>query len=153
MTKRAGVSPTALYLHFADRDAIVDAAVDAGFAAFNGGVVGPPPRRATARPAAGDGRRLPRLRPRQPHLYSVIFSPARALKGGDVDRRAAFDGLLGGGVQPASPGAALTGIHAVAGHARSSPRAPRGACRPSLRSAATGSRVPSREKTIAPSST
>src|SRR5687767_13454229 len=35
ITKRAGVSPTALYLHFPDREALLDAAIDAGFAAFN----------------------------------------------------------------------------------------------------------------------
>ena len=46
IARRAGVSPTALYLHFPDRDAAVAAAVDAGFVAFN----------AALRDAAGTGR-------------------------------------------------------------------------------------------------
>ena len=79
IAQRAGVSPTALYLHFPDRDALVDAAVDAGFAAFNDG--------------AADGRRARRVRPRrrleamglaylafaerQPALYAILFSARR----------------------------------------------------------------------------
>ena len=35
IARRAGVSPTALYLQFPDRDALVAAAVDAGFETFN----------------------------------------------------------------------------------------------------------------------
>lgn len=95
ITKRAGVSPTALYLHFPDRDAVVDAAVDAGFAAFNGAVLG----------AATDPHPRERLRAmgaayldfadRQPHLYGVIFSVERDHESsGDVDRTAGFEGLI-----------------------------------------------------------
>ena len=35
IARRAGVSPTALYLQFPDRDSLVAAAVDAGFETFN----------------------------------------------------------------------------------------------------------------------
>ena len=35
IARRAGVSPTALYLQFPDRDSLVAAAVDAGFDTFN----------------------------------------------------------------------------------------------------------------------
>ena len=82
ITKRAGVSPTALYLHFPDRDAIVDAAIDAGFAAFNA-------RSSTRATAEAEPR--PRLRAmgeaylafaqRRPELYSVIFTARRPPSG------------------------------------------------------------------------
>jgi AcrR family transcriptional regulator len=96
ITKRAGVSPTALYLHFPDRDAVVDAAVDAGFAAFNDAVL-------SAAAAAEDprdklramGRAYLAFAERQPQLYSVIFSVRRDYEGSAaVDRSAGFDALV-----------------------------------------------------------
>jgi AcrR family transcriptional regulator len=96
ITRRAGVSPTALYLHFPDRDAIVDAAVDAGFDAFNQAVL-------SAAATSDDpreqlramGRAYLGFAERQPQLYSVIFSARRTHEGtGAVDRSAGFDGLV-----------------------------------------------------------
>jgi AcrR family transcriptional regulator len=96
IARRAGVSPTALYLHFADRDALVTATCDEGFAAFN---------EALLAAASGDSDPLRRLEAmglaylafteRQPALYSVIFSarrPPSASPG--VDRKEGFDGLV-----------------------------------------------------------
>ena len=99
IAKAAGVSPTALYLHFPDRDALVAAAVDRGFAAFNAAIV------AAAR---SEEDPLPRVRAmglayldfveRQPALYVVIFSARRTTSRGPgdglVDRREALDALV-----------------------------------------------------------
>ena len=97
IARRAGVSPTALYLQFPDRDALVAAAVDDGFEAFNAALMA-----AAAVPAeprerlARDGPRLPR----------VLSAPAGAVRdpvlqrGGRCstsrrrDRDRAFDGLV-----------------------------------------------------------
>jgi len=101
ITRRAGVSPTALYLHFPDRDSVVDAAIDAGFTAFNA---------ALAEAAAGETDPRERLyamgiaylafAERQPALYSVIFGIRRPKERlverppGAVDRTEGFDGLV-----------------------------------------------------------
>jgi AcrR family transcriptional regulator len=97
IARRAGVSPTALYLQFPDRDALVLAAVDAGFEAFNTDLM-------TA--AAGAGAPEERLRRMgeaylafaelKPALYSILFSARRTLvdKDPEVDRDQAFDGLV-----------------------------------------------------------
>jgi AcrR family transcriptional regulator len=78
IARRAGVSPTALYLHFPDRDALVAAAVDAGFAAFNAALL------AAARTESDPFRRLEAtslaylaFAERQPALYAVLFSARR----------------------------------------------------------------------------
>lgn len=96
ITKRAGVSPTALYLHFPDRDAIVDAAVDAGFSAFNAAVL--EAARSTDDPRGrllAMGEAYLTFARRQPALYAVIFSARRpASESGSVDRGAALDGLI-----------------------------------------------------------
>jgi AcrR family transcriptional regulator len=104
IARRAGVSPTALYLHFPDRDAAVAAAVDAGFVAFN----------AALRDAAG-GTAEPRaaleamglayldFAERQPALYAGLFSARRAMTPGAVDRDEGFDGLVAM-LQAAAPG-------------------------------------------------
>ncbi len=78
IAQRAGVSPTALYLHFPDRDALVDAAVDAGFAAFNEALI-------TAARGASDpvdsleamGLAYLAFSERQPALYAILFSARR----------------------------------------------------------------------------
>ncbi len=94
---RAGVSPTALYLHFPDRDALVAATVDAGFAAFNEALL----------TAAGEhddpwaalaamGRAYLRFAAAQPALYAVLFSARRPLDASpprEDDRTASLDGL------------------------------------------------------------
>ena len=96
IARRAGVSPTALYLHFPDRDALVSATCDAGFAAFNETVLAA---------ASGDSDPLARLEAmglaylafteRQPALYSVIFSARRPpSESPGVDRKEGFDGLV-----------------------------------------------------------
>jgi AcrR family transcriptional regulator len=97
---RAGVSPTALYLHFPDRDALVEAAVDAGFAVFN---------RELMEAAAGLGAPQDRLvrmglaylgfAERHAALYAVLFSARRptvhrAPPAGGVDRDEALAGLV-----------------------------------------------------------
>ncbi|MEJ7892713.1 MAG: TetR/AcrR family transcriptional regulator [Solirubrobacteraceae bacterium] len=96
ITRRAGVSPTALYLHFPDRDAVVDAAVDAGFEAFNATVI-----EAAATPGIPREQLRAMCRAyvafteRQPQLYSVIFSARHTHAGStSVDRAAGFDTLV-----------------------------------------------------------
>ena len=98
IARRAGVSPTALYLQFPDRDALVDAAVDAGFAAFNAELIdaasGPAP---AARAARGDGRRLPGVRQSAGRRSTRSCSPpagatARDSPGSRASAR--FEGLV-----------------------------------------------------------
>lgn len=78
IAKAAGVSPTALYLHFADRDALVAAAVDRCFAAFNGALLDAlaaaeePRERVRAM-----GLAYLRFAERQPALLAVLFSTRR----------------------------------------------------------------------------
>jgi len=101
ITRRAGVSPTALYLHFPDRDSLVDAAVDAGFAAFNAVILEAAGGQADARRRLfAMGVAYLAFARRQPALYSVIFGSRRPKQrlvepGRDaVDRTAAFHGLV-----------------------------------------------------------
>jgi AcrR family transcriptional regulator len=110
IAKAAGVSPTALYLHFPDRDALVAAAVDRGFAAFNAAIL-------TA--SRSDTEPLARVRAmglayldfveRQPALYAVIFSARRTASrpSGElpVDRREALDALAAAVAAARPPGA------------------------------------------------
>ena len=100
IARRAGVSPTALYLHFEDRDALVAAAVDAGFAAFNDALL------TAARPGSDTVARLEAMghaylafAARQPALYAVLFSARRPFvedpePGGAADRGAALAALV-----------------------------------------------------------
>ncbi len=81
ITRRAGVSPTAFYLHFDDLEAIVSAAVEAGFTAFNGALL------AAARgeddplaSLAATSHAYLAFAERQPALYAVLFSARRALE-------------------------------------------------------------------------
>jgi AcrR family transcriptional regulator len=96
IARRAGVSPTALYLHFPDREALVTATCDACFTAFNDALL-----------AAASGDSDPRTRleamglaylaftERQPALYAVIFSARRPPSDSPaVDRRQGFAGLV-----------------------------------------------------------
>ena len=95
---RAGVSPTALYLHFPDRDAVVAAAVEAGFVAFDAAL------RAAAEAHDDPVERLAAMglaylefTRRQPALYATIFSarrPALATTGAGVHGDRAFEGLV-----------------------------------------------------------
>lgn len=96
ITSRAGVSPTALYLHFPDRDAVVDAAVDAGFSAFNGAVLSAAGTESDPREQLrAMGRAYLEFAERQPQLYSVIFSVRRSReRPGAVDRKAGFAELV-----------------------------------------------------------
>lgn len=99
IARRAGVSPTALYLHFPDRDALVNATCDAGFAAFNDAVLaaasgdGDPPARLEAM-----GLAYLAFTERQPALYGVIFSarrpPSLPPAPDGVDRKEGFAGLV-----------------------------------------------------------
>ena len=83
ITQRAGVSPTALYLHFTDREELVDTAIDAGFAAFNAATSRRRRARRTRVRGCCHGRRLPRVH-RAParavlrHLRDPAEGPARA---------------------------------------------------------------------------
>jgi AcrR family transcriptional regulator len=95
IARRAGVSPTALYLQFPDRDALVDAAVDAGFAAFNAQLIeaasGPAPARERLE-AMGVAYVV--FATRRPALYSVLFSARRPMhERPGVPRQRAFEGL------------------------------------------------------------
>jgi AcrR family transcriptional regulator len=96
IARRAGVSPTALYLQFPDRDALVDAAVDQGFTAFNA-VLG----------AAAGGPGSPRERleamgvayltfaAHHQALYEVLFTARRPiLERPEVPRQRGFEGLV-----------------------------------------------------------
>ncbi len=101
IARAAGVSPTALYLHFPDRDALVAAAVDQGFTAFN---------TALGEAAAAHDEPAARLRAMgiayldfarsQPSLYATLFTARRPLvrddacDGTEVDRDQAFDALV-----------------------------------------------------------
>lgn len=97
IARRAGVSPTALYLQFPDRDALVAAAVDAGFVAFNATLM-----QAAAGPEAprdkleAMGLAYLEFSERQPALYSILFSARRpaAEKAQDESERA-FEALIG----------------------------------------------------------
>ena len=95
IARRAGVSPTALYLHFPDRDAAVAAAVDAGFVAFNAAL-------RDAAVAAGEPRAALEamglayldFAEHQAALYAGLFSARRAMIPGAVARDEGFDGLV-----------------------------------------------------------
>ncbi len=94
IARRAGVSPTALYLHFPDREALVDATVDAGFAAFNEAL------RAAATPEsdpfdglAASGLAYLAFAERQPALYAVLFSTRRPTSA-IVGREQGFEDLV-----------------------------------------------------------
>ena len=96
IARRAGVSPTALYLHFPDRDALVDAAVDQGFALFNAELAG-----AAALPGAprerleAMGIAYLTFAARRPALYSILFAARRPmLERPEVPRQRGFDGLV-----------------------------------------------------------
>lgn len=100
IARRAGVSPTALYLHFPDRDALVAAAVDAGFAAFNTALF--TATRDESNPFASlEAMCLAYLAfsERQPALYAVLFSARRPLRRepptpAEADRDKGFAGLV-----------------------------------------------------------
>jgi AcrR family transcriptional regulator len=97
IARRAGVSPTALYLQFPDRDSLVAAAVDAGFETFNAELMGA---------AAIDGPPIERLMnmgraylafsEQRPALYATLFSTRRTNvdKGPEVDRDVALEGVV-----------------------------------------------------------
>ena len=97
IARRAGVSPTALYLQFPDRDSLVTAAVDAGFETFNAelmaaaSVDGAPVERLMAM-----GHAYLAFSEQRPALYAILFSTRRTLvdKDPEVDRDRAFDGLV-----------------------------------------------------------
>lgn len=96
IARRAGVSPTALYLQFPDRDALVAAAVDDGFEAFNTALM-----EAVAVPAEprdrlqAMGRAYLEFSVQQPALYAILFSARRPLVDKQqTPRDQAFDGLV-----------------------------------------------------------
>jgi AcrR family transcriptional regulator len=97
IAQRAGVSPTALYLHFPDRDALLAATVDAGFQAFNETLLTAAAEHDDPRAAlAAMGRAYLRFTAAQPALYAVLFSARRPLGPSpppDVDRAATLAGL------------------------------------------------------------
>ena len=78
IARRAGVSPTALYLHFPDRDAVVAAAVEAGFTALNAALL--EAARNESDPVSGleaMGLAYLAFSERRPALYAVLFSARR----------------------------------------------------------------------------
>lgn len=95
IARRAGVSPTALYLQFRDRDELVAAAVDAGFDAFNRALLdaakGPEHPRDQLEAM---GQAYLAFAERQPALYTVLFSARRPVDGGASGRDRAFDALV-----------------------------------------------------------
>lgn len=98
IARRAGVSPTALYLHFPDRDAVVAAAVEASFAAFNAALL--TAARSQSDPLSGleaMGRAYLAFSERQPALYAVLFSarrPTAPFNPAAVEPNEGFDGLV-----------------------------------------------------------
>lgn len=131
IAKAAGVSPTALYLQFPDRDALVSAAVDRGFEAFNAALL--EAADAHTEPIArirAMGIAYLRFSERQPALYAVIFSARRPLvprppREGGVGRNDALNELVAtvaavaphaGEAQPAAVALALwAALHGYAG--------------------------------------
>lgn len=86
IAKAAGVSPTALYLHFPDREALVSAAVDRGFAAFNEAIlVASAAESEPVERIRAAGRAYLDFAERQPELYAVIFSTRRPKEGCEDD--------------------------------------------------------------------
>lgn len=96
VTRRAGVSPMALYLHFADRDELVSEVVERGFSRFLAAVA-----------AGRDREQEPEARlhamglaylafaREQPALYTVIFGRREEVGGVKVpSASAAFDALV-----------------------------------------------------------
>ena len=80
IAREAGVSPTALYLHFPDRDALVAAAVDRGFAAFNAALADAVDPAATPhQQIRAMGLAYLEFAARQPAAYAVMFSARRPL--------------------------------------------------------------------------
>jgi AcrR family transcriptional regulator len=97
IARRAGVSPTALYLQFPDREALLAATLEAGFEQFNAALV---------EAAAGPEHPRDRLQAmglaylafseRQPALYATLFAARSAvLEQADSGRERGFDGLVG----------------------------------------------------------
>src|SRR5918999_5142015 len=90
VTKRAGVSPTAFYLHFPTRDAFLAALKQRGFAEF----------RTAVEEAAAEGGHDPaarlhasalgymRFARERPSVYAMIFSPDHGLEEGSWDPEA-----------------------------------------------------------------
>ena len=96
IARRAGVSPTALYLQFPDRDTLVNDAVDAGFGTFNAALTS-----AAAVPVeprdrlAAMGVAYLEFSERRPALYAVLFSARRDLLDKPApDRERGFEGLV-----------------------------------------------------------
>jgi AcrR family transcriptional regulator len=96
IARRAGVSPTALYLQFPDRDALVSAAVDSGFETFNDALMSAVAVAAEPRERlAAMGRAYLEFSVRQPELYAILFSARRSLVDApQTPRDQAFDGLV-----------------------------------------------------------
>jgi len=101
VTRRAGVSPTAFYLHFASRDELIAALRDRGFEAFRsanaaGAATGGDDPAAQLR---GAGLGYIRFAREQPNVYALIFSPHEPPDADDVDPEgpglAAFGDLTG----------------------------------------------------------
>lgn len=104
IAKAAGVSPNAIYLHFPDRDALVSAAVDRGFEAFNGALEdGVPSGRDPVERLRAMALAYLDFSRRQPALYAVLFSTRRPIElAGSIEpddprrvvRLHAFEGLV-----------------------------------------------------------
>lgn len=78
ITKRAGVSPMALYLHFEDREQLLWELHDRGYRRFHERLL----RAAAAAPDPGEailavGREYMRYAEEEPELYAVLFGPDR----------------------------------------------------------------------------
>jgi len=97
IARRAGVSPTALYLQFPDRDSLVAAAVDAGFETFNRELLTAASIDASPTERLMEmGRAYLAFYEQRPALYATLFSTRRTLvdKEPDVDRDQALDGVV-----------------------------------------------------------
>lgn len=77
VTRRAGVSPMAFYLHFPDRDALVLAVLERGFTEFRAGILAAEAEAPDPATALRDaGRAYMRFALQRPGHYRLIFSLA-----------------------------------------------------------------------------
>ena len=99
IARQVGISAPSIYTHFADREAIVDAIVDAAFADFNGAIYGAVAAASgpVARLRAGCAAYV-RFAAERPNRYKLLFERRNLVSGleGPVPavRTASFDALV-----------------------------------------------------------
>lgn len=106
VARRAGVSPTAPYRHYADRDALISAVAAEGYGELAGHLAAAHPAPATPDDLAAVAVAYVRFALRHPALFRVMFvEPCDPTSGERVDATAIISGYVGGIVRRAFPGA------------------------------------------------